>query len=117
MSNAPNNSASLSESETIHSPSNEVTMKAVAVVPANHEVKLINHPEPKLTSPSHVKLRMLEIGVCGTDKEICAFEYGTPPTGSGHLVIGHESLGEVVDVGSAVSRVRVGDLVVTMVRR
>ena len=60
---------------------------------------------------------MLEVGVCGTDREICAFQYGTPPSGSGHLVIGHESLGEVVEVGSGVSRVRVGDLVVTMVRR
>jgi len=60
---------------------------------------------------------MLEVGVCGTDREICAFQYGTPPSGSGHLVIGHESLGEVVEVGSGVSRVKIGDLVVTMVRR
>jgi glucose 1-dehydrogenase len=42
---------------------------------------------------------MLEAGVCGTDKEICAFEYGTPPVGSEQLVIGHVSLGEVVEVG------------------
>jgi threonine dehydrogenase-like Zn-dependent dehydrogenase len=60
---------------------------------------------------------MLETGVCGTDKEICAFEYGTPPPGSAQLVIGHESLGEVVEIGSKVSRVKVGDLVVPMVRR
>lgn len=92
-------------------------MKAVAVIPAKHEIKLIDHPEPTLTSASAVKLRMLDIGVCGTDKEICAFEYGVPPAGAEHLVIGHESLGEVVAVGSAVSRVKVRDLVVTMVRR
>jgi threonine dehydrogenase-like Zn-dependent dehydrogenase len=55
--------------------------------------------------------------VCGTDREIAAFEYGTPPAGSDYLLIGHESLGEVLDVGSGVSRVRVGDLVVPMVRR
>ena len=60
---------------------------------------------------------MLEAGACGTDKEICAFEYGTPPEGSDHLVIGHESLGEVVEIGSRVKRVKPGDLVVPMVRR
>src|SRR5258706_1803814 len=92
-------------------------MKAIAVVPSQREVKLIAHPEPQITRPSHVKLRMLEVGVCGTDREICAFQYGTPPSGSGHLVIGHESLGEVVEIGPEVSRVKVGDLVVTMVRR
>jgi threonine dehydrogenase-like Zn-dependent dehydrogenase len=92
-------------------------MKAVAVDPSRREVKLIEAAPPGLTSPTHVKLRMLDVGVCGTDREICTFEYGTPPAGSSHLVIGHESLGEVVEVGPGVSRVRVGDLVVPTVRR
>jgi threonine dehydrogenase-like Zn-dependent dehydrogenase len=92
-------------------------MKAIAVVPHDRKVVLIDHDTPKLSAPTEVKLRMLEVGVCGTDREICAFQYGTPPNGSAHLVIGHESLGEVVEVGPAVSRVRAGDLVVTMVRR
>ena len=60
---------------------------------------------------------MLDIGVCGTDKEICSFEYGTPPPGDDHLVIGHESLAEIIDVGPDVERFRVGDLVVPSVRR
>jgi threonine dehydrogenase-like Zn-dependent dehydrogenase len=92
-------------------------MKAIAVNPQTRELALLERREPKVTAPSQVKLRMLEAGVCGTDREICAFEYGTPPPGDRHLVIGHESLGEVVEVGSAVSRVRLGDLVVPMVRR
>ena len=92
-------------------------MKAIAVVPKSSDVALINHETPKVAAPTHVKLRMLEAGVCGTDREICSFQYGTPPTGSPHLVIGHESLGEVVEVGSGVSRLKVGDLVVPMVRR
>jgi threonine dehydrogenase-like Zn-dependent dehydrogenase len=62
-------------------------------------------------------LRMLDIGICGTDKEICSFEYGTPPPGDDHLVIGHESVAEITGVGSAVERFRVGDLVVPSVRR
>ena len=92
-------------------------MKAIAVTPKSREIRLIDHEPPRIASPTDVKLRMLEAGVCGTDREICAFQYGTPPSGAEQLVIGHESLGEVVEVGSGVSRVNVGDLVVTMVRR
>ena len=92
-------------------------MKAVAVVPAKKQVKLADHAEPTIDSPSQVKLRMLDVGVCGTDREICAFEYGTPPRGHDYLVIGHESLGEVVEVGPDVTRLKIGDLVVPMVRR
>ena len=92
-------------------------MKAIAVTPSRKEVGIIEQAEPEISSSTQVKLRMLEAGVCGTDKEICAFEYGTPPAGSDHLVIGHESLGEVIEVGSRVKRVKPGDLVVPMVRR
>ena len=92
-------------------------MKAIAVTLRKRTVEIINQAEPQIFSPTDVKLRMLEAGVCGTDKEICAFEYGTPPAGSEHLVIGHESLGEVVEVGPQVTRVSVGDIVVPMVRR
>src|SRR6266404_1478176 len=92
-------------------------MKAIAVVPGTQEVRLIEQEAPPVTAPTHVKLRMLDVGVCGTDREICAFQYGTPPDGTEHLVIGHESLGEVVEVGAAVTRLKRGDLVVPMVRR
>jgi threonine dehydrogenase-like Zn-dependent dehydrogenase len=92
-------------------------MRAVAVSPSRRDVRLVDHPEPRLRGASDVKLRMLDVGICGTDREICAFEYGTPPSGSEHLIIGHESLGEVIEAGPAVTRVKAGDLVVPMVRR
>src|SRR5438132_11510039 len=92
-------------------------MEAIAVTAQKRKVEVINQVEPKILTPTDVKLRMLEAGVCGTDKEICAFEYGTPPSGSEQLVIGHELLGEVVEVGLKVTRVKVVDLVVPMVRR
>ena len=92
-------------------------MKAIAVFPETHEVKLIDHEEPKITTPTQVKLRMLEVGVCGTDRKITSFQFGTPPAGSEYLVIGHESLGEVVEVGPEVRDIKPGDLVVTTVRR
>lgn len=93
-------------------------MKAVAVFPGSKEIKVLDdHPEPRLEDPHHVKFKVLDVGVCGTDREIAAFEYGTPPGGSDYLVLGHESLGEVVEVGSAVTAVAPGDLVVPSVRR
>lgn len=92
-------------------------MKAVAVYPGTREVKIIETPEPRISKPNEVLVRMLEVGVCGTDKEICHFDYGTPPAGKDHLVLGHESLGEVVETGPAVRDLQKGDLVVTMVRR
>jgi threonine dehydrogenase-like Zn-dependent dehydrogenase len=92
-------------------------MKAVAVFPGTKEIKVIDVEAPRISEPDQAKVRMLDVGVCGTDKEICSFQYGTPPKGSDYLVIGHESLGEVTEVGSAVSRVKPGDLVVVTVRR
>ena len=92
-------------------------MKAVAVFPADRKFCVIDHPEPSLQSPTEVKLRMLDVGICGTDKEIVSFEYGTPPAGSPYLIIGHESLAEVVEVGPKVTRLKPGDLAVATVRR
>ncbi len=92
-------------------------MKAIGVTPGTRELALVDQEPPRLATPTDVKLRMLDVGVCGTDREICAFQYGTPPAGHDHLVIGHESLGEVIEVGSGVSRLAPGDLVVPMVRR
>jgi threonine dehydrogenase-like Zn-dependent dehydrogenase len=92
-------------------------MRAIAVFPGSREVRLIDAPEPRLETPTDVKVRILDVGVCGTDREIARFDYGTPPAGSDHLVIGHESIGEVVEVGPDVSTLRPGDVVVPMVRR
>jgi len=92
-------------------------MKAVAVYPDSRSVRVIDAPDPQLKGPGCVKLRILEVGVCGTDREISRFEYGQPPAGNDHLIIGHESLGEVVETGPQVSDLKAGDLAVLMVRR
>ena len=92
-------------------------MKAFAVFPAKRETGLVDHPEPKLTSPTEAKMRVLDVGVCGTDREIASFQYGDPPEGYEYLILGHESLSEVVELGERVSRVQKGDLVVMTVRR
>jgi threonine dehydrogenase-like Zn-dependent dehydrogenase len=62
-------------------------------------------------------VRVLDVGVCGTDREIISFEYGTPPDASDYLIIGHESLSRVIDCGEKVTTVKPGDLVVLTVRR
>lgn len=92
-------------------------MKAVGVFPGKRTVELIRHARPEIEGPTQVKARTLEVGVCGTDREICSFAYGTPPHGSEYLVLGHEGLGEVIEVGSGVRQFKVGDLVVPSVRR
>ena len=92
-------------------------MRAIGVFPSARDVRLVDHPAPGLDTATAVRLRMIEAGICGTDREICTFEYGTPPPGSDYLVLGHESLGEVIETGPAVTRVTRGDLVVPMVRR
>ena len=51
-------------------------MKAIAVFPKTREVKLIDHPEPQIVRPTDVKIKMLNVGVCGTDREIWKFTYG-----------------------------------------
>ncbi|MGH7581126.1 MAG: glucose 1-dehydrogenase [Gemmatimonadales bacterium] len=93
-------------------------MKAVAVWPRQRRVGVEERMAPALGSDTSVRFRVLDVGVCGTDVEICGFHYGgTPPPGEDHLVVGHEALGRVVEAGSRVSSLRPGDLVVPMVRR
>ncbi len=64
-----------------------------------------------------VLVKVLRVGVDGTDKEINAAEYGAAPPGSDILVLGHESFGQVEDIGPNVWEVRPGDYVVATVRR
>lgn len=91
-------------------------MQAFAVFPESGQARVIEKDEPTVATPSGVKLRMLEVGICGTDREIAAGEYGTPPSGADHLVLGHESLAEVIEAG-ADAGLSPGDLVVPTVRR
>jgi len=60
-------------------------LKAVAVFPGSQQVKIIEQDVPRLTQPDHVALRLLDVGICGTDKEICSFEYGTPSAVTPHF--------------------------------
>jgi len=92
-------------------------MKAITVIPKKTaSVCLTNVADPILTE-STVKVKVLKVGIDGTDKEIVEGLYGEAPAGDTKLVIGHESYGEVIEVGSKISNLSVGDKVVAMVRR
>ena len=96
-------------------------MKAVAVFPGKAgSAHLAELPRPEISSipGGHgVRVEVLRVGVDGTDREINDADYGEAPAGSPFLVLGHESLGRVVEVGPAVTELRPGDLAVAMVRR
>jgi threonine dehydrogenase-like Zn-dependent dehydrogenase len=92
-------------------------MKAIALTPGTTNVHLVDRPEPRVQAPSEVKLRVLQVGICGTDREEASGGRADAPPGQAELVIGHEMFGEVVEVGSPVSSVRPGDYAVFTVRR
>jgi threonine dehydrogenase-like Zn-dependent dehydrogenase len=62
-----------------------------------------------------VLVEALAVGVCGTDAEIASGQYGWAPPGRERLILGHESLGRVVEPGR--SGLSVGEHVVGIVRR
>jgi threonine dehydrogenase-like Zn-dependent dehydrogenase len=92
-------------------------MKAIAIVPGTRTLQLVDRPEPAIQAPDEIKMRVLRVGICGTDREEVAGGRARAPEGQKELVIGHEMLGQVVEVGQAVSRVKAGDYAVFTVRR
>jgi threonine dehydrogenase-like Zn-dependent dehydrogenase len=91
-------------------------MKAITVEPMKPgSARLEDVPEPDLRNGS-VLVEAVAVGLCGTDVEIVEGKYGWAPPDKPRLVLGHESLGRVVDPGPA-GGLRKGDLVVGIVRR
>ncbi len=90
-------------------------MQAVTVVPGSAgSLRLDDVPEPDPQLGS-VVVEALAVGICGTDAEIASGSYGWAPPGNDRMILGHESLGRVVDPGP--SGFAVGDHVVGIVRR
>jgi len=94
-------------------------MRAVSIDYHHRDLRERPLPEPRITREDHVLFRILETGICGTDRELASFRFGYGPTGDDFLVIGHEALGEVVEVGPAAAALgfQPGDLVAPSVRR
>ncbi|MBI1911449.1 MAG: alcohol dehydrogenase catalytic domain-containing protein [Deltaproteobacteria bacterium] len=92
-------------------------MKALLWNKDNGSFVFSDFPEPHITEPDEVKARVISVGVCGTDREVFAQKGYLPPEGRHDLIIGHESLAEVVEVGADVKGLRTGDYVTFTVRR
>jgi glucose 1-dehydrogenase len=91
-------------------------MRALTTAPGNaNSARVEEVPEPP-ASDGDVLVRTLALGVCGTDRDILAGEYGWAPPGRDRLILGHESLG-VVQHAPAGCGLQTGDLVVGIVRR
>ena len=92
-------------------------MKGIAITPGSkNSVAMLDVPDPPV-GEQDVLVRVVRVGVCGTDREIIEGMYGTAPPGSDYLVIGHEALGRVLETGPRVTGFATGDYVVASVRR
>ena len=96
-------------------------VKVLAVIPGKpNTIHLREVPKPQVNDVPDdrgVLIKILRVGVDGTDKEINAAEYGAAPAGDDYLIIGHESFGRVEAVGRKVTEFKGGDYVALTVRR
>ncbi len=120
MKNGPNNSGQHIPDNTFEM-GDRFPMKAIAVRPGKpNSIHLTEMPRPAVTDIPDgrgVLVRVLQIGVDATDREINDAMYGAAPPGYDYLVLGHESFGIVEEIGPAVKSIKPGDLVSCTVRR
>ena len=91
-------------------------MRAMTVLPGQQGTAGLEEVLDPDVQDGALLVRGMAVGVCGTDREIAEGNYGTPPSGQARLVVGHESLGEVLEAPAG-SGFASGDLVVGIVRR
>ena len=92
-------------------------MKAIAATPGVRDSLApieVDDPRPR---DGDVLVEVMRVGVCGTDSEIREGRFGKAPPDSDYLIIGHEAMGKVAEVGPLVRDISVGDHVVASVRR
>jgi len=93
-----------------------VVMKALTVIPHQAGSAQLSEVDESPISDGPLLVETLAVGICGTDIEILSGAYGWAPPGRERLILGHESIGRVLEApaGGAFSP---GDLVVGIVRR
>src|SRR5512146_1203295 len=100
----------------MHEPPLPAARRAITIQPGTPDsLQREDFRVPPATAGA-VLVRGLLLGVCGTDREIIAGQYGTAPPGHARLILGHEALGRV-ELAPDGSGLGVGDLVVPIVRR
>ncbi|HEX4304872.1 MAG TPA: glucose 1-dehydrogenase [Solirubrobacterales bacterium] len=91
-------------------------MRALTVIPEQPGSAAVIDVEEPGQEQGDVLVEGLALGICGTDREIIAGDYGDAPVGRERLVLGHESLGRVMEAPPG-SEFSADDLVVGIVRR
>jgi threonine dehydrogenase-like Zn-dependent dehydrogenase len=91
-------------------------MRALTVAPGTARSARVEEMPAPTADDDEVLVGGIAVGVCGTDREIVDGAYGSAPPGRDRLVLGHESLGRVIDAPDG-SELSVDDLVVGIVRR
>src|SRR4051812_227125 len=92
-------------------------MLAIAATTGSARPTMIEVVGPGDPQQGEVLCRTLELGVCGTDREILNPARPWTPEGEDRLILGHECLARIEAIGSGVSSFHPGDLVVPVVRR
>src|SRR5215208_993620 len=90
-------------------------MRAITLIPGQAGSACLDDIDEPAADAGSVLVQAVAMGVCATDAEIVRGEYGWAPPGRERLVLGHESLGRVVEA-PADSGLRAGDLVTGIVR-
>ena len=75
---------------------------------ADRSLRLVDRPKPHCTAPDDVIVRVVQTGICGTDRGVLLGHFAAEPG----VVMGHEAVGEVAEVGTAVTTLKPGDRVV-----
>ena len=92
-------------------------MRGIAAFPNETSPRFVEVEQPGPPSAGEVLCRTLELGICGTDREILRFAQPLVPEGRDFLILGHECLARVEEVGPDVTGLAAGDLVIPLVRR
>jgi len=92
-------------------------MKAITAIPGRKGSAQLSETSQPVPKPNEALLKILKLGIDGTDRDINAGFYGAAPDGEKSLVLGHEALGVIESMGEKVTGFEKGDLVVPTVRR
>ncbi len=86
-------------------------MKAIVKTRAAAGAEMIEVSEPMITRPDQIKVRVLATSICGTDYHIYSWDAWSAGRVKPPRVMGHEFAGEIVEIGSEVNSLKVGDYV------
>lgn len=93
------------------------SMQAIAALSGSNKPGFVKCEPPLEVAAGQVMCRTLELGICGTDREILLSAKPWTPPSADHLILGHECLAQIEVIGDGVTEYQTGDLVIPVVRR